>query len=1431
MDVQWCEVMRVNCLLQKRTGTMLYCRPVSTLSYLRIRIGHTVIQKIAFVALVAFLAFLVNPILCEAAVGYGTAVQLHSEDNPATYLCTRTLDSTHFVEVFTDEINSNYGTAVIGTVSGTSVSFGSKAVFNTNSTYYSNVIVIDATHIAVVYVNSSYDGKARIGTISGDSISFGAEATFDATQVETFSAKLLDSTHIVIGYAAYEGGYLGRAVVGTVSGTTISFGSYATFNSGMVYYGPTLSVFDSTHFILFYGERVSSDARARMILGTVSGGTSLSFGTETNFSASTTIYITPDGSDTLDSTHVAVLYRDPAIDNNAVRTFIVTWDGGTTLTVGTSKKHDITPNISRSMSMTAVNATTFVANFSQQSYYHGSSFVGTVTDGSTITLGSVYNFDAAGTEYDVSGDMLDATHLIVTYRDRDDSNRSTAVVGTLAGNVISFGAENSMNSNTGYIGTVAADGLDATHAVVAYTSASAYGRASIATITGTAVSLGTASTFNATTTSQTAVVMLDATHFIAAYRDSDTYGRAVVGTVSDTTITYGSEYAFNSAATTYISLTALDSTHFIVAYKDSDNYGRAVVGTISGTTISYGSEYAFNSAATSYISVTGLDATHFIASYQDSDAYGRAIVGTVSDTTISYGSEYVFNSASTSYVSAVALGASTFVVAYKDSDTYGRAIVGTVSGTAISYGSEYAFNAAATNYIAIDKISATQFIAGYSDSGNSSYGTLLTGTVAGTVISFDAESTYASTATSINTITTLSSSSFLASYRNDAATVGMTIVASNDSSPPAPSSFSPASASTISDATQTITFTTDENATCKVSLTDQAYADMSVTCTGGGTTSQSCTTPDLGTDGAKTAYIACTDGTNADTADTNESLSYTLDTTAPVLSAFSPANAATLVSTGSSISWMTDELAASQVQYGFSSAIGNLTSRTDTSPRVTSHSVSLGTLQTCTTYYYRAMSADASWNTTTGSTLSFTTTGCVNNAGVDTETGSSLPAGGTGSLTTNPGGAGANVTIPASELPTPLVLQIKKLTDDTVVALTSTPAGKHLTGDHTYSIRAFRGDAPVTTFTDPVRVVIAYNDPQVTGLLESTLWIFRWDGSSWNALSDCTVDTTANTVSCTTTHFSTFGLFGEAASTTTSGNTPATSAAVSTGGHRGSAEGMAQKIAVARQNVLARFMGNMRQSVALETETEILHTAPVTPDAFATGEQRSLYRAATKMQDAAAQREAEQLRLSGVAQRRGFLYALVDEAPVLYKDVAVDTWYAPYVANIVENGIATGYKDEAGKPTGEYGVTNPVTYAEALKMAWKAAGKDLKDLPPPRNDSAQGTWVSAYVAEAEAMKLSVFTPSLNVHAPATRGAVVQIILEVLRLPIASQPATFSDVPSSHPNAHAIATATFYGFITGDSDAQGKALGTFRPDEQINRAEVSKIIALAKEVLR
>ncbi|MFA6509515.1 MAG: LamG-like jellyroll fold domain-containing protein [Candidatus Peribacteraceae bacterium] len=201
-----------------------------------------------------------------------------------------------------------------------------------------------------------------------------------------------------------------------------------------------------------------------------------------------------------------------------------------------------------------------------------------------------------------------------------------------------------------------------------------------------------------------------------------------------------------------------------------------------------------------------------------------------------------------------------------------------------------------------------------------------------------------------------------------------------------------------------------------------------------------------------------------------------------------------------------------------------------------------------------------------------------------------------------------------------------------------------------------------------------------------------------------------------------------------------------------------------------------------------------------------------------------------IAERRNRLFVLVDASPVLFKDVLLDAWYSPYVSYVIGEKIAEGYRDAEGKPKGEFGVENPVTYAEVLKMALEAAAVSLEGAPPPRNLSAKNLWASAYVGKAEQMQLTVFVPTLDVNAPATRGAVVQTILETLKMHTDIKlPSPYTDVPEGSPFAKAIITATAYGLVQGDTAPDGTVLNRFRPNDPIKRAEVAKIIALVQEL--
>ncbi len=179
---------------------------------------------------------------------------------------------------FRDTSNSNYGTGIVGTVSGTSISFGTKTAFNSSATLVQSVVYdSNAQKVAIGYRdagNSSY-GTAVVGTVSGTSISFGSAQVFLSAQTDNLGG-CFDSTNnkVVFCYRDTGNSNYGTAIVGTISGTSISFGSSAVYNNG----GSTS--YNNASYDAGAGKVIISYAQgnAATIAGTVSG-TSISFDT------------------------------------------------------------------------------------------------------------------------------------------------------------------------------------------------------------------------------------------------------------------------------------------------------------------------------------------------------------------------------------------------------------------------------------------------------------------------------------------------------------------------------------------------------------------------------------------------------------------------------------------------------------------------------------------------------------------------------------------------------------------------------------------------------------------------------------------------------------------------------------------------------------------------------------------------------------------------------------------------------------------------------------------------------------------------------------------------------------------------------------------------------------------------------------------------
>ena len=128
----------------------------------------------------------------------------------------------------------------MGTVSGTSISYGTPVVFESAQSVMDQAgSCFDSTNNKVVVVyrdvgNSSY-GTAIVGTVSGTSISFGTAATFhDAASEGIVCAFDSGNSKVVVAYRDNAAPKEMASNVGTVSGTSISFGSKATIESHSV---------------------------------------------------------------------------------------------------------------------------------------------------------------------------------------------------------------------------------------------------------------------------------------------------------------------------------------------------------------------------------------------------------------------------------------------------------------------------------------------------------------------------------------------------------------------------------------------------------------------------------------------------------------------------------------------------------------------------------------------------------------------------------------------------------------------------------------------------------------------------------------------------------------------------------------------------------------------------------------------------------------------------------------------------------------------------------------------------------------------------------------------------------------------------------------------------------------------------------------------
>ena len=218
------------------------------------------------------------------SISFGTAVTLQSAQ------CTDfsiVYDSKAQKVVIGFYHDGGGGKARVGTVSGTSISLGTAVTFNSGGTYEALCVVYDSTTEQVVIVyqdhgNSNY-GTAIVGAVSGTDISFGSEVVFNsATTYLGQNGRCADydpiTQKVLVTYADGGNSNRGTLIALTVSGTSVSAGSELVFESGSLSEHPLAVIYSATakKFLLAYTDSSTNYGQYQVVsTSSASSGTNI----------------------------------------------------------------------------------------------------------------------------------------------------------------------------------------------------------------------------------------------------------------------------------------------------------------------------------------------------------------------------------------------------------------------------------------------------------------------------------------------------------------------------------------------------------------------------------------------------------------------------------------------------------------------------------------------------------------------------------------------------------------------------------------------------------------------------------------------------------------------------------------------------------------------------------------------------------------------------------------------------------------------------------------------------------------------------------------------------------------------------------------------------------------------------------------------------
>ena len=279
--------------------------------------------------------------------------------------------------------------------------------------------------------------------------------------------KALSSSKVVIYNKPHSGGgHLGEAIIGEISGTTISFGTAVDMTGAVGDFSyASLVVLNSTSFVVDYRDR--ADNVNKSVVGNVSG-TNITKGNAYSYHNAMVVYTSLTK---LSETKIVIAYCQNGVASfcnvGEIQGTVISWGDKYTFLDGSAFYNSLIP----------LNETSFALAYIASS--KGYALIGTVTNDTEISFGSPHLFDDCHS--DISMSKFDNTTVLVSYR---LNSIATAIIGSISGETISWGSSNQASfSPSSAMYNVAGKVINSSQFILIYSKGNENGYASVGSLT------------------------------------------------------------------------------------------------------------------------------------------------------------------------------------------------------------------------------------------------------------------------------------------------------------------------------------------------------------------------------------------------------------------------------------------------------------------------------------------------------------------------------------------------------------------------------------------------------------------------------------------------------------------------------------------------------------------------------------------------------------------------------------------------------------------------------------------------------------------------------------------------------------------------------------------------------------------------------------